>query len=234
MRQSTSEPRYGLARCSAGASARGGRGGSSTKTAHTTAASAHTAAGNSSATPDTVRLRQPRDHQARRTPRPAAARSGGCPSPDLAAAGETSRRPSARWPNCCWPPPFRRAAGTRPSGSASAPRRPRTPPPRSAPSRCSARSAHRRGPRHSPRRSASAPCRSWASPRSIRPGPDPGPSSVCRVGIRKATPLMKTLADSVANNAMTSIDHRRAVLIVSTATRSSSHADLTMLNSFLG
>ena len=44
------------------------------------------------------------------------------------------------------------------------------------------------------------------------------PMVLCRVGMRKATPLMKTLADSVANNAMTSIDQRRAVLIVSTAT----------------
>jgi hypothetical protein len=45
------------------------------------------------------------------------------------------------------------------------------------------------------------------------------PILVCRVGIRKATPLMKTFADSVANSAMTSIVHRRTVLIVSTATR---------------
>ena len=38
------------------------------------------------------------------------------------------------------------------------------------------------------------------------------PKSACKVGIRKATPLMKTLANSVANNAMANIDQRRAVL----------------------
>ena len=36
------------------------------------------------------------------------------------------------------------------------------------------------------------------------------PKSVCSVGIRNATPLMKTLANRVANRAMASIDQRRA------------------------
>ena len=63
MRHSTDDPRYGLARCSAGASARGGRGGSSTPTALTSAATAHTTAGNSSAAPTPCALGQPRNHQ---------------------------------------------------------------------------------------------------------------------------------------------------------------------------
>ena len=50
MRHSTDEPRYGLARSCSVASARGGRGGSFTATAHTTADTAHTTAGNNSAT----------------------------------------------------------------------------------------------------------------------------------------------------------------------------------------
>ena len=54
MRTSSEEPRYGLARSASLASARAGRGGSSTATAHTTAAAAQTTAGNSSA-PDTPR-----------------------------------------------------------------------------------------------------------------------------------------------------------------------------------
>ena len=40
------------------------------------------------------------------------------------------------------------------------------------------------------------------------------PRSLCRVGIRKAALWVKTLADSVANNPITSIDQRRRVLIV--------------------
>src|ERR1700712_1430971 len=40
------------------------------------------------------------------------------------------------------------------------------------------------------------------------------PRSVCRVGIMKATPLMKTLAHRVALNAIANIDHRREVPIV--------------------
>ena len=49
MRHSTADPRYGLARSCSVASARGGRGGSFTATAHTTAETAHTTAGNNSA-----------------------------------------------------------------------------------------------------------------------------------------------------------------------------------------
>ena len=51
MRHSVCEPRYGLARSCGEASARGGRGGSVTASRHTTAARAHTAAGNSRAAP---------------------------------------------------------------------------------------------------------------------------------------------------------------------------------------
>jgi hypothetical protein len=40
------------------------------------------------------------------------------------------------------------------------------------------------------------------------------PSSACKVGIRKATPLMKTLAHRVAVNAIASMDHRRTVPMV--------------------
>ena len=40
--------------------------------------------------------------------------------------------------------------------------------------------------------------------------------SVCSVGMRNAAPLMKTFAHSVAVNAITSIDHRRIVPMVST------------------
>src|SRR6516165_768067 len=49
MRHSTDDPRYGLAKCEAGASDRGGRGGSSTPRAVTTAATRHAAAGNNRA-----------------------------------------------------------------------------------------------------------------------------------------------------------------------------------------
>ena len=48
--------------------------------------------------------------------------------------------------------------------------------------------------------------------------------------MRNAAPLMKTFAHSVAVNAMTSIDQRRSVLIVSTDMRPSSHSDLSILN----
>jgi hypothetical protein len=48
--------------------------------------------------------------------------------------------------------------------------------------------------------------------------------------MRKAAPLMKTFAHSVAVSAMTNIDQRRTVLIDSTDTRPWSHSHLTMLN----
>jgi len=53
---------------------------------------------------------------------------------------------------------------------------------------------------------------------------------VCSVGMRKAAPLMKTFAHSVALSAMTNIDQRRTELIVSMDTRPSSHNCLRMLN----
>jgi hypothetical protein len=56
------------------------------------------------------------------------------------------------------------------------------------------------------------------------------PRSVCSVGMRKAAPLMKTFAHSVAVSAMTNIDQRRTELIDSMDTRPSSHSNLTMLN----
>ena len=42
------------------------------------------------------------------------------------------------------------------------------------------------------------------------------PRSVCRVGMRKATPLMNTFAHKVAVSAIASIDQRRTVPMVST------------------
>jgi hypothetical protein len=48
--------------------------------------------------------------------------------------------------------------------------------------------------------------------------------------MRKAAPLMKTFAHSVALSAMTNIDQRRTELIVSMDTRQSSHNCLRMLN----
>ena len=56
------------------------------------------------------------------------------------------------------------------------------------------------------------------------------PRSVCSVGMRNAAPLMNTFAHSVAVSAMTSIDQRRTVLIVSTDMRPSSHSRLSILN----
>ncbi len=126
------------------------------------------AAGNSSATPTPCVCGEPRDHQRAERRRPTAARSAGCPSPDRAVAAGTSRPPVGRWPNCCWPPPFRRAAGTRPQRPASAPRPPRTPPPRSAPSR-----------RVSTKRS---PTRSTTYPQAIRV------STMPKLGIADTSP----------------------------------------------
>ena len=48
--------------------------------------------------------------------------------------------------------------------------------------------------------------------------------------MRKAAPLMKTFAHSVAVSAMTNIDQRRTELIDSMDTHPSSHGHLTMLN----
>jgi len=53
------------------------------------------------------------------------------------------------------------------------------------------------------------------------------------VGIRKATPLMNTLAHSVAASAITSIDQRLRLLIDETDTPTSSHIHLMMLNVIL-
>ena len=58
------------------------------------------------------------------------------------------------------------------------------------------------------------------------------PRSVCSVGMRKAAPLMKTFAHSVALSAMTNIDQRRTVLIVPMDTRLWSHRHLRMLNHY--
>ena len=56
------------------------------------------------------------------------------------------------------------------------------------------------------------------------------PRSVCSVGMRNAAPLMKTFANNVAVNAITSIDQRRSVLIDSTDMPPWSHSHLSMLN----
>jgi hypothetical protein len=48
--------------------------------------------------------------------------------------------------------------------------------------------------------------------------------------MRKAAPLMKTFAHSVAVSAMTNIDQRRTELIDSMGTQPWSHSHLTMLN----
>ena len=44
------------------------------------------------------------------------------------------------------------------------------------------------------------------------------PNSMCRVGIKKAMPLMNTLAHRVAKSPMASIDHRRRSLITPVTT----------------
>ena len=59
------------------------------------------------------------------------------------------------------------------------------------------------------------------------------PRSVCRVGMRNAAPLMKTLAHSVAVSAIASIDQRRSVLIDVDGHAPSSHSRLSMLNQYL-
>jgi hypothetical protein len=46
--------------------------------------------------------------------------------------------------------------------------------------------------------------------------------------MRKAAPLMNTFANIVDDNAIASIDHRRAVLMVSALTTQSSHSYLIM------
>ena len=57
------------------------------------------------------------------------------------------------------------------------------------------------------------------------------PRSMCSVGIRNAAPLMNTFANNVVVNAITSIDQRRTVPMVSTVmanivAQSSQHIEL--------
>ncbi len=67
-----------------------------------------------------------------------------------------------------------------------------------------------------------------------RPAPArSSPRSRCKLGMRKAAPLMNTLALVVVVSAMTSIDQRRAVLIVSVDMTPCSHGYLIYLNACL-
>ena len=113
MRHSTADPRYGLARSSLGGlGARRPRRVDHRHRAHDGRHRAHQRR-ETTAPPRRRGFRPAAESPTRPTQLPTAARSGGCPSPARAAPAGTSRPPGGRWPNCCSPRPFRRAAGTR-------------------------------------------------------------------------------------------------------------------------
>ena len=174
MRHNTDDPRYGLARSDSSASCRGGRGGSTTATAHTTADTAHTTAGNKQGDSDAVAFGETRNHQGAQSD---SQRLRGLPDSHhqpASARAETIRPPVGRLPSCCWPPPCRQAGETHRPRRANAPTPLRTPRRPSAPNPVPARCARRPGQRCSPTQSASRPCRSWASTTAGLPSPDPG------------------------------------------------------------
>src|SRR5215218_1207272 len=232
MRVSTDDARYGLASCSAGASERGGRGGSRTPKAHTTAETAHTTAGNNSAV-EMPWLSANRGITNAPKPTPSGVAVWRIPMTNPRWSGgnqPTTNRPLAELLLAAAIPPRNRNTPTANNDSTEA--------------AANAAAAMSTEPRVSTMRS---PTRSTTYPHAMSVSTRPklgiddsrpasarsSPRSLCSIGMRNAAPLMNTLALVVAVSAMTSIDQRRAVLIASADIAPYSHGYLIYLNMYL-